>query len=187
MRRRRVDAEAELDTVAYTALKAEQSSRISMRDNYSLTYVATIGTIFFGYVTTREIAVLLTIPVAAYVGMHAYATNDARISDIRTFLRTRLPPSLAREWEQRHRQPSIAVGLRSALRVVTGILLFAGPVLASLAMIFAEQADAIIRITALSMTGISLALMITVHLALRVGDAGRKPGARERGATVRSG
>ena len=164
---RRADAGTELDAVAYTALKAEQSSRISLRDNYSLTYVATIGTIFFGYFTTRDVAILLTVPAAAYVGLHAYATNDARISDIRTFLRNRLPPSLAREWEQMHRQPGIAVSLRSALRVVTGTLLFAGPVLGSLAVIFSEGAGALIRVMAISMTGVSLALMIMACLALR--------------------
>jgi len=167
-RGRPADAGTELDAVAYAALKAEQSSRISLRDNYSLTYVATIGTIFFGYFTTRDIAILLTVPIAAYVGMHAYATNDARITDIRTFLRDRLPPSLAREWEQMHRQPGIAVRLRSALRVVTGTLLFAGPVLASLAVIFTEGTGALIRVVAISMTGVSLALMVMAHVALRV-------------------
>ena len=59
------------------------------------------------------------------------------------------------------------VSLRSALRVVTGTLLFAGPVLVSLAVIFTEGVSALIRVTAISMTGVSLALMVMAHLALR--------------------
>lgn len=151
----RANAGTELDAVAYTALKTEQSSRIGLRDNYTLTYVATIATIFLSYSTTKDVAILLAVPVAAYVGMHAYATNDARISDIRKFLKDSLPPSLAREWEQIHRQPGIAISLRSALRIITGTLLFAGPALASLAVIFTEEASLRIRVTAISMTCIS--------------------------------
>jgi hypothetical protein len=165
---RRADAGTDLDAVAYTALKAEQSSRIGLRDNYSLTYVATIATIFFGYFTTKNVAILLAVPVTAYVGMHAYATNDARISDIRKFLKDSLPPSLAREWEQIHQQPGMAISLRSTLRIITGTLLFVGPTLVSLAVIFTEEASLPIRVAAISMTFISLTLMVTAHLVLSI-------------------
>ena len=117
--------EGALTTAAYTALKAEQSSRISLRDNYGLTYAASLATLFFGEPhAVKNTAVLLVVPPVAFIGLHAYASNDQRVSAIRAFLRNNLPSSLARDWEAGHHEPGLVASMRGILRLIVSMLLF---------------------------------------------------------------
>ena len=160
--------EGALTTAAYTALKTEQSSRISLRDNYGLTYAASLATLFFGYFTSKNAAVLLVVPPVAFIGLHAYATNDQRVSAIRAFLRSNLPSSLARDWEAGHHEPSLVVNIRVILRLIVSMLLFAGPAIVSVIVIFTARSSAIIRFTSVAITCISLLLMILTYITLHV-------------------
>ena len=155
---------------AYAALKGEQSSRISVRDNYALAYAASLATIFFGYFSTKNIFTLLAVPPVGFVGLHAYATNDERISAIRVFLRENLPASMAREWETSHHQPDLTVTVRSLLRLLASFLLFGGPGIASSVIAFASSYPSSARIAVVSTTCASLILMLVTYITLHISN-----------------
>ena len=156
----------ELVTAAYAALKAEQTSRISVRDNYGLTYAASLASLFFGFYTTKNAAVLLIVPPVAFIGLHAYATNDQRISAIREFLGSNLPSSIARNWETSHHEANLVVSTRSLLRTIVSLLLFAGPSIVSSVVIFTGHYNAAVRLASITVTCASLALMIITYAVL---------------------
>jgi hypothetical protein len=160
------NADEGLTIAAYTALKAEQSSRISVRDNYGLTYAASLATLFFGYYTTKNSVILLVVSPVSFIGLHAYATNDQRISAIRAFLRHNLPTSIARDWEAGHHEASRIINVRSILRLIVSLLLFAGPAIVSSAIVFdIHSSDAVQLASSLTTCG-SLVLMIVTYIAL---------------------
>ena len=160
--------EGALTTAAYTALKAEQSSRISLRDNYGLTYAASLATLFFGNHTTKNTAVLLVVPPVAFIGLHAYASNDQRVSAIRAFLRNNLPSSLARDWEAGHHEPGLVASMRGILRLIVSMLLFAGPAIVSVVVVFTARSSTSIHFASVAITCISLLLMTLTYITLYV-------------------
>lgn len=157
-----------LEVAAYTALKAEQSSRIGLRDNYALTYAASVATLFFSSYAAKTIIPLLAVPPVTYIGMHAYATNDHRISRIRSFLRQQLPPSLARTWESSHNQPTLMIRIRSLLRFISAIFLFVGPAVTSCVSIFLLSTRTVVTVASALITVISLLLIAITFAALYV-------------------
>src|SRR5262249_4639551 len=159
------NADDGLAIAAYTALKAEQSSRISVRDNYALAYAASLATLFFGYYSTKNALILLAVPPVGFIGFHAYATNDERISAIRTFLRDSLPPSMARAWETTHHQPDMTASIRGLLRLVASLLLFGRPAIASTIIVFSQSSSGA-SIASATITGSSIILMLVTYIVL---------------------
>lgn len=175
------ESSEDLLVAAYAALKAEQTSRISLRDNYGLTYVASLATLFFGYYGTKSIVPLLAVPAVGFVGFHSYATNDNRISAIRIFLQRSLPSSMARDWEVSHVGTGSARSLRGAARAAAAAILFSGPAVAGLALIFYTQRSFEIRAIAISITVIAMALMTITYLALKLSERKAKYSYSQRG------
>lgn len=111
--------------------------RIGLRDNLLLPYVAAVVSVFVVAASGRT-AALLVIPPIGFVGLHIYLSNDARVDDIRNFLRTSLPPSAAREWEahSRRRDEGRNYLARSVVRRSSQSVIFAGPsILASIMLL----------------------------------------------------
>ncbi|WP_146164266.1 hypothetical protein [Pseudosporangium ferrugineum] len=123
-----------LSTASYSALKAEQTARIALRDNYVLTYIGSVAALFLGVVTTKNLWFIPAVPAVGFVALHAYASNDHRIGAIRNFLRGSLPPSIASAWEHSHGVGKNA-RRRSIARIVAAFVLFVGPSAAGLVII----------------------------------------------------
>ena len=151
----------DLTIAAYTALKAEQASRIGLRDNYTLTYAGTLAVLFAAYSTSNNPSVLLAVPAVAFVGLHTYKSNDHRIETIREFLKNSLPPSLAKNWESTHQLGRFGT-IRAFLRLVASLLLFLGPAVTSYTMLVNSQAAFQLKViggVVLALSGLMIALV----------------------------
>lgn len=101
----------DLITLEYTTLKAEQLSRIGIRDNLVYATLATIGAVIFGAAKLDSALPLLALPLAVTVLGWTYLANDRKISEIGRYVRTYVTPRIETlapgskpfAWESLHR------------------------------------------------------------------------------------
>ncbi|MFD4629193.1 hypothetical protein ACFVYR_04725 [Streptomyces sp. NPDC058284] len=121
----------------YEQVKAEQKSRITLRDNliYAM-LAATAGVIAATIPSASRTALLLLLPPLSVLLGWTYLVNDEKISAIGQYIRTTLRPRLAEVvgqsdalfgWETAHRQ-DLRRGSRKRLQLAVDLLAFcAGP------------------------------------------------------------
>ncbi|WP_371624097.1 hypothetical protein [Streptomyces sp. NBC_01116] len=104
--------ESRLLLAEYDRIKEEQKTRIGFRDNLLYFTLAASTTILTISVQSRQVQLLLTVPVICLVLGWTYLVNDEKISAVGSYVRDRLGPRMAEltgargavfGWEAYHR------------------------------------------------------------------------------------
>ncbi|MEU5902081.1 hypothetical protein [Streptomyces venezuelae] len=117
--------------VEYEQLKAEQKSRITLRDNLIYAMLAATAAVIAATIpsTSRTALLLLLPPLSVLLGW-TYLVNDEKISAIGQYIRTELTPALSAVvgdgvfgWEAAHRGDRRR-GSRKRLQLAVDLLAF---------------------------------------------------------------
>ncbi|WAL98599.1 hypothetical protein [Streptomyces sp. Je 1-369] len=118
--------------VEYEQLKAEQKSRITLRDNLIYAMLAATAAVIAATIpATGRTALLLLLPPLSVLLGWTYLVNDEKISAIGQYIRTELTPGLAAVvegagvfgWEAAHRRDQRR-GTRKRLQLAVDLLAF---------------------------------------------------------------
>lgn len=133
------DSVREVFLSEYEMLKAEQKSRIVVRDRLMYATLAALGATAAASVGAAQMSLLLLLPPVCVVLGWTYLVNDEHISAIGDYLRDELGPALARtlggvmvlRWETEHRRDA-GRSLRKSLQLGVDMLMFVVPALLSI-------------------------------------------------------
>ncbi|MFD7655585.1 hypothetical protein ACFV4N_16565 [Actinosynnema sp. NPDC059797] len=181
----------------YDALKAEQKSRIALRDRLTYTALATLtATLALVVQPPARPHLLLLVPLVCLVLGWTYLTNDQKVSAIGNYLRRHLTPALVgiegREdvvlaWESVHRSTPLR-RLDKFGQLVVDLLVFAMPALVSIALYWtADDVRADLLAISIVEALATLAFTARVIAAAELRTAGRGHPLQRRSAPPRAG
>ncbi|MGM1058026.1 hypothetical protein [Saccharothrix sp. Mg75] len=171
----------------YEALKAEQKSRIALRDRLTYTALATLtATLALVVQPPTRPHLLLLVPLVCLVLGWTYLTNDQKVSAIGDYLRRHLASALVgaggREdavlaWESVHRDTPLR-RLDKSGQLAVDLLVFAVPSLLSTALYW-TAADVRADLLAVSIVEALATVAFTARVVVAA-DLARCPGRRRR-------
>jgi hypothetical protein len=165
----------------YEALKAEQRSRIGVRDQLlyaTLTAIAAIATVT---TSVGRLELLLLLPLATTVLGWTYLANDHLITEIGRYMRDQLGPRLASlvddgtdipmfEWETEHRCVDRRRAVRKRLQLAVDLAAFCVPPLAALVLVWAAGPHAAVVLVSIAELAV---LAVLATQIVRYADLGR--------------
>lgn len=174
------DAARDVLLAEYNALKAEQKSRIALRDRLMYAALAALAaTLALVVQPAGRPHLLLLLPLVCVVLGWTYLANDQKISAIGRYLRGRLVPALvasngaggALAWESVHRCDPLR-RLDKFIQLAVDLLMFVVPSLLSTALYWAAdgvRADllAVSIIEALITLGLATRVIVAADLSTR--------------------
>lgn len=166
----------------YEALKAEQTSRIVLRDRLMYAALAALAaTLALVVQPTGRQYLLLLLPLVCMVLGWTYFVNDQKISAIGRYLRRHLAPSLVASaqcadqmltWESVHRRDPLR-RLDKSMQLVVDLLMFAVPALLSVVLYWTAddvRTDLLVVsiAEALGTLGFATRVVVAADLSVRV-------------------
>jgi hypothetical protein len=171
----------------YTALKAEQLSRIGTRDNLLYAVLAAAGAVLAAAVASRQPACLLLIPPAGAILGWTYLVNDLKISAIREYVRADLTPRAealsggpAFGWERAHLADPL-YRTRRAGHLVADLTAFVAVPATAIAVCLALASGPALELSAVFLAAVAEAAL-TGALAWQITRAYRHPLSHAAGA-----
>ncbi|OLZ50781.1 hypothetical protein BS329_19230 [Amycolatopsis coloradensis] len=171
----------------YEALKAEQTSRIVLRDRLMYAALAALAaTLALVVQPTGRPYLLLLLPLVCVVLGWTYFVNDQKISAIGRYLRRHLAPSLVAStqcadqvltWESVHRRDPLR-RLDKSMQLVVDLLMFVVPALLSVVLYWTAddvRADLLVVsiAEALGTLGFAARVVVAADLSVRVQGTSR--------------